>query len=165
MIPNRRKAFLKDDHARRIPEVAPARTRRSGPRLARQHPVPARGAGECSRAPARATRTQGGLIMQIGSVQKTSGETRKFSWNLASPALAAGEAISSATVTCAVWSGTDASPSSMISGSATVSSTTVTQTIVGGIAGNIYLLTITAVTSAGQTLKATSYLAIIDTPI
>ena len=73
----------------------------------------------------------------------------------------AGDSISSQTVTASVYSGTDASPSSIISGSATASGTRVTQKLTGGTAGVIYQLTWTVVTAASLTLKKTGFLAIV----
>lgn len=75
------------------------------------------------------------------------------------------ETISSATVASTVWTGTDASPSSMISGAAAISGTKVTQLIVGGVAGNVYRLNCTAVTSLGQTLILTGYLPVLEQPV
>lgn len=75
--------------------------------------------------------------------------------------LAASETISTAVTTAAVYSGTDASPSSIISGSATISGQKVTQKIVAGTLGVTYLLTCTITTSLGQTLILAAYLTII----
>lgn len=55
-----------------------------------------------------------------------------------------GATISSGAVTAAVYTGTDASPSAIISGSATVSGTKIQQKITGGVAGVVYRLTFTA---------------------
>lgn len=74
--------------------------------------------------------------------------------------LAAGETVSSATVTATVYSGTDASPSSIISGSATCSGSTATQTITGGVAGVVYLLVCVATSSASQAMVRQGYLAV-----
>lgn len=76
-----------------------------------------------------------------------------------------GETVSSAVVTSTVYSGTDASPSSMISGSASASGTTVTQLITGGVEGVMYYLTCTITTSNGQTLIMTGFLAVIPNVI
>ena len=75
--------------------------------------------------------------------------------------LVAGETLSTATVTAAVYSGTDASPSSLISGSASASGTQVSQKLTGGVEGVIYKLTCTITTSAGNTLVKTGFLAVI----
>jgi hypothetical protein len=74
--------------------------------------------------------------------------------------LGVGETISTQVVAAALYSGTDATPSAMISGTATASGTKVTQTITGGLVGNIYDLTCTITTSTGQTLTLSGFLAI-----
>lgn len=74
--------------------------------------------------------------------------------------LAIGETISTQVVVATVYSGTDAAPSGLISGAATASGTRVTQKIIGGTLGNIYQLTCTITTSAGQTLLLSAFLAI-----
>lgn len=91
---------------------------------------------------------------------KYPGATRTAGFNFTSD-LASGETISTAVVTCTVYSGTDASPSSMISGSDTISGAVVTQLITGGVVGNVYELLCTITTSLGQTLTKPGYLAVI----
>lgn len=91
---------------------------------------------------------------------KHSGETRTIKADFISD-LAAGETISSASVTCTLYSGTDASPSSLISGSASISGSEVSQKITGGTEGNVYKLSFSAVTSTSQTLKRLGFFAII----
>lgn len=76
--------------------------------------------------------------------------------------LSAAETISTATVTASVYSGTDASPSSIVSGSATISGQTVTQLITAGTLGVIYSLLCTITTSLGQTCELAAYLAVVD---
>lgn len=66
--------------------------------------------------------------------------------------LGTGETITSAVWTCSVKEGADASASSMIRGSASVSGAKVSQSIGGGVAGVFYAPICTATTSAGQTL-------------
>lgn len=75
--------------------------------------------------------------------------------------LAIGETLSSASVAATVYSGTDASPSALISGSASISGTKVTQVITNGTLGVTYLLKCTAVTSASQTLVLEGYLVVV----
>jgi len=74
--------------------------------------------------------------------------------------LAIGETISSASITAAVYSGTDAAPSALISGSASISGGEVTQIIIGGVEGVVYLLVCLVGTNLGSTLTRTGYLAI-----
>lgn len=91
---------------------------------------------------------------------KPSGETRKQVFDFIS-LLAVSETISTTTVTAVVYSGTDASPSSLISGSAAISGTKVTQTLTAGTAGVTYLLTCTVTTSASQTLQLSGFLTVL----
>jgi hypothetical protein len=53
--------------------------------------------------------------------------------------LASAETISTAVVTATVYSGTDASPSAIISGVATISGALVTQKVIDGLEGVTYL--------------------------
>lgn len=93
---------------------------------------------------------------------KYAAEVKKQVFDFAS-VLAVGETISTQTVTAAVYSGTDASPSALISGSATASGTKVTQTITGGLAGVVYTITCSITTSLSQTLRLMGYLTILPT--
>lgn len=77
--------------------------------------------------------------------------------------LAVSETISTQVVTATTYSGTDASPSSLVSGSASKSGAIVSQLIdasAGGVLGVIYELKCVVTTSAGQTLEQVGYLAI-----
>ena len=71
------------------------------------------------------------------------------------------ETISTQAVTASVYSGTDASPSSLISGAASASGSQVTQLLTGGVEGVVYKLTCTVTTSEGQTLVKTGFLAVV----
>lgn len=51
-----------------------------------------------------------------------------------------GESISGASCVASLFSGTDGNPGAIVSGAATYTATTVTQTITGGLAGNTYTL-------------------------
>lgn len=79
--------------------------------------------------------------------------------------LASGETISTQAVVAALYSGTDASPTSLVTGSASASGSIVTQklTTVGRTLGAIYELTCTITTSAGQTLLLKGFTAIVPT--
>ena len=70
------------------------------------------------------------------------------------------ETISSASVTATVYSGTDASPSAIISGAATISGTKVTQTITAGTIGVTYILTCVIVTIASRSFVQDGYLTV-----
>jgi len=87
-------------------------------------------------------------------------ETQRLQFDFISD-LAEGETISTQSCACVVYSGTDASPSNVISGSATASGTVVTQLITGGTLGVIYTITCSITTSLGQTLKQSGQLAIV----
>lgn len=58
-----------------------------------------------------------------------------------------GESAATAVSTMTVLSGTDANPSAMLSGVATVSNNIVSQKVIGGVGGVIYLLTISVRTT------------------
>jgi hypothetical protein len=77
--------------------------------------------------------------------------------------LEVGETISGATVDAAVASGIDASPSAVISGSATITGQIVTQLVTGGVIGVTYILSCVITTSLGATKIMRGYLAVIDT--
>jgi hypothetical protein len=94
------------------------------------------------------------------------GEIRKETFSFLS-ALAVGETISTQSVVASVYSGTDATPSDLVSGSASASGAVVTQALDGtaAVLGVIYHLVCTITTSASQTLQAGGYLAVVpDTP-
>ena len=74
--------------------------------------------------------------------------------------LPAGETISSASVTATVYSGTDATPATLVSGNTTTGDSQVTQGLVGGTAGVTYLLTCVATSSANTTYAQEGYLAV-----
>lgn len=91
---------------------------------------------------------------------KLVGATQTIQFDFAS-LLAVGETISTQAVTSTVYSGTDASPSSMISGSASASGTIVSQKITAGTEGVMYYLKCTITTSTSQTLVITGFLAVV----
>lgn len=95
---------------------------------------------------------------------KQTGETATYAFDFISR-LAVGETITSQSVAATVYSGVDPTPSNIISGSATVSGTIVSQKITGGVAGTIYKLVSTATTSAGQTLQLVGYLPVLTNPV
>ena len=90
---------------------------------------------------------------------KLSGETKSVTFDFTSQ-LAVSETISTQSVSAIVYSGTDASPSSIISGSASASGAIVSQVITAGTVGVTYLITCTITTSASQTLQLTAFLSI-----
>lgn len=91
---------------------------------------------------------------------KLLGETKTETFDFTS-SLAIGETISTQSVVASTYSGTDASPSSIISGSASSSGAIVSQKVTGGVLGVMYELLCTITTSAGQTLQQSGFLAIV----
>lgn len=77
--------------------------------------------------------------------------------------LTVGETVSSASVTAAVYSGTDPTPSAILNGAPVASGKQVAQLTTGGILGTTYYITCTATTSLGQVLTRAGYLVI--TPV
>ncbi len=75
--------------------------------------------------------------------------------------LQVGESILSAVATISVYSGIDSNPSAMLAGTPTVSGTVVNTLIAPTVVGCIYEVKILAVTSLGQTLVLTGYLAVV----
>ena len=71
-----------------------------------------------------------------------------------SEVLASGESLSTASCSVIVLDGTDASPSGLLSGSATITGTKVYQRVHNGTAGVTYRIIVTVTTSAGSTLVA-----------
>ena len=90
---------------------------------------------------------------------KDAAASRVFSFNFQDQ-LVVGETISSATVAATVYSGTDAAPSSIISGAASISGAAVSQVITAGTAGVTYVLTCTAVTSTSHTIVSSGPLVV-----
>lgn len=92
---------------------------------------------------------------------KLPGTTKNYTWDFLSD-MAPNETISTQVVTMSVYSGTDASPSSMISGIATVTNTSVVnQKLTAGVLGVIYEALCKVTTSLGQTLEQSSFIAVV----
>lgn len=72
-----------------------------------------------------------------------------------------GETISTASVACELYSGTDPTPTMMISGLASISGSIVRQKVVGGLPGNIYLLTCSVRTSTNDLVLNQGKLAVL----
>lgn len=90
---------------------------------------------------------------------KVSSETINQAFDFTSR-LGVAETISTKVVTATVYSGTDASPSAIISGSPTSSGAVVTQALTGGVTGVTYLVVCAITTSAGQALRLSGYLVV-----
>lgn len=94
---------------------------------------------------------------------KLIGETKTYAVDFLSQ-LAAGETISAVGTTIAsVYSGTDAAPSGIISGSATASGSVVSQKLTAGTLGVIYQVLFSITTSTGQILQIAGLVAITPT--
>jgi len=102
------------------------------------------------------------MSSMIVSTPKALGETRVQQFNFLSQ-MAVNETLTSAVVTCAVWSGTGTD--SLLSGSATVTSPTAYQKVTGGTEGTIYLLTCTGTTSQGNHPVIQTYVPIVSNPL
>lgn len=90
---------------------------------------------------------------------KLSGVTDTYPFDFIS-ALSSGETISTAVVTVSVYSGTDPTPSALVSGGAAISGVQVTQKLTGGLPGVLYIVLCTITTSLTRTLQLSAYLAI-----
>ena len=93
------------------------------------------------------------------------GNTKNFTWDFISDLLV-GETITSATVVVNVYSGNDASSSSMVDGAASISGTIVTQLLnasTAGVLGVIYEAVCTVGTSLGQSLTHASFIVVVPT--
>ncbi len=101
-------------------------------------------------------------MSHISLPAKYQGETKNVPFDFTSD-LAVGETITSQVVTASVYSGTDAGPSALIQGSASVSGAVVTQAITGGVVGVMYTLLCTITTSAVQTLQKSASLTVLPT--
>ena len=95
---------------------------------------------------------------------KLAGETRNYTFDFSSR-LAVGETISTKVTTATVYSGTDASPSSLINGAASASGAIVTQSLTAGTSGVIYALVCTITTSTSQTLILSAFMAVVPNVI
>lgn len=97
---------------------------------------------------------------RVDFAPKLQGATQKYTFDFSS-LLGVGVTISTQVVTAATYAGTDASPSSIISGSATASGAIVTQVLTAGTTGVTYQLTCQITTSDSQTLQLIAYLPVI----
>lgn len=97
------------------------------------------------------------IILPDKGVSETIPVTVIFSDRLQS-----GETVNGASVTASVFAGTDASPSSILSGSATYTANSVTQNITAGTAGVIYTLVFIATGSASHNYGKIARLAVVS---
>lgn len=73
-----------------------------------------------------------------------------------------GETISSATVSIRATQGTDPAPAAMLSGAPILDGATVKHLVTGGVAGCVYQLSVSVVTSAGQTFIEAAPLKVLE---
>jgi hypothetical protein len=78
--------------------------------------------------------------------------------------LSGSETLTAASVTAVLYSGTDTNPSAIISGTPMITSPQATQTVTGGLVGNIYQLTCMATSSFGYTYAQTTLLSVVPDP-
>lgn len=90
---------------------------------------------------------------------KRVGETITLTFNF-SRLLGTGETINSATWSIEVVDGVDASPSSMISGSESISGSKVSQLVTGGVHDVVYRMVCAVTTSTGQIIHGTGLLKV-----
>ena len=76
--------------------------------------------------------------------------------------LSPGDTVASAVVDNVVFSGTDLTPTAMLSGSPVINPTSVDQLCTGGVSGVVYFPTCVATTALGQKLVKVGYLAVLD---
>ncbi len=94
---------------------------------------------------------------------KNPSSTIRVSFNFLSQ-LAVGENLSNThSVTVSVFSGTDANPSALLSGVTVRVGSVVSQSITGGVAGNVYLLKCQCNTTLSNLLTLVAKLAITNT--
>lgn len=94
--------------------------------------------------------------------RKRVDEDLKLTFDFAND-LGSSETISTAAVTASVWSGTDGSPSAIVSGAAAISGTRVTQLIVDGVTGVTYLLQYAITTDQAQKIHGMAFLEVSNT--
>lgn len=97
------------------------------------------------------------IILPQKGTQETIPVTVDFSDRLVN-----GETINGASCTPTVVAGTDASPSSILSGSITFTTTTVTQNITAGVNGVIYALGFVVTTTGSHNYAKVGNLAVIN---
>lgn len=103
-------------------------------------------------------------MSMIESSPKTSAEVTTLQFDFLSQ-MATSETLISASCTCVVWSGVDATPSAVLSGSTTVSTPVAKQKITGGVEGTIYLITCNGLTSLSNRPVIQTYVPVVSYPI
>lgn len=96
---------------------------------------------------------------------KDPGATTLLGFDFTSQLLPNGETILTASFNVTVWTGSDPSPNSMISGVPLVGTPAVLQRFAGGVNGTVYKLECTVTTSLSQTLVLVGYLSVDADPL
>lgn len=92
---------------------------------------------------------------------KMRGETRTWLVDFTGLFASPGDTISTQTVSASVYSGVDANPTGVLSGSASHSGLVVSQKLTLGTIGVVYYLTCLATSSAGEVIEVSTFLAIV----
>jgi len=90
---------------------------------------------------------------------KLVGETQAYVFDFVSR-MGSSDTLYSGTVVVTVYSGVDSAPNALVYGNTSLSGTQVTQKLMGGVAGVVYQVMCTAVTTAGLTLQLFGLLAV-----
>ena len=98
------------------------------------------------------------IILPIKNASETITTTFDFLSQLSS-----GETVSSAVATSVTWSGTDTNPSAVVGTVSVLGESQVLVKLTGGVEGNIYLITVKATTSQGDSLVMQAFLTIAST--
>lgn len=100
----------------------------------------------------------------VVEASKLLGETLTIKFDVDSR-LEVGETLATAVCGVEVFSGTDASPSSMLSGTASISGAVVSQKITGGTSGVVYTLTCAVRTSLNNILLNQAKIAVLPSEV
>ena len=101
-------------------------------------------------------------MKRVGLPNKYPTESLRAQFDFLSQ-LPAGQTISAAVCTAAVFSGMDGAPAAMISGAASFAGTVVSQNLTGGVVGTIYTILCTVTTSGGLSLHQQGFVAVLPT--
>lgn len=103
-------------------------------------------------------------MSNVVSESKLIGETLNVSIDFLSR-LQVGESVQTAAVSIQVFSGIDANPSAMLSGSPIISGSLVTQKVIGGLPGVVYELFLYARTSLNNIPVQQTKIAVLSSPV
>lgn len=101
------------------------------------------------------------MVARLLLSAKTSGETISVP---AFFALLTGETISSAASSASVHMGNDPAPAGVLSGSPSISGSTVTQLVTAGVPGTVYSISLTATTNQSRVLTIFGFVAVVGDP-